>query len=77
MEMEAMELRARVALLEAGLLAVMRMHPVPEAARADLDDGIDDALAEIGPSAAELQPEHAAAMSRVIRRAGDLLAALE
>lgn len=77
MEKELAAMQARMAILEAGLRAALRMHPVPDAARDEIWDAADGALADLGHAGEVATPEHRAAMDAITRQAAELVEALE
>jgi hypothetical protein len=77
MEMELAAALARITILEAGLRAALRMHPVPDAARDEIQDAAERALLDLGDTADEATPEHVAAMSAITLQAAELVEALE
>lgn len=70
-------MQARMAILEAGLRAALRMHPVPDAARDEIWDAAERAMAGLGHTDDAGMPEHMAAMGAITQQAADLVEALE
>jgi hypothetical protein len=77
MELELAGALARITILEAGLRAVLRRHVAPEAARDEIWDAAEWALADQGDGAAGATFEHVAAMSAINLQAARLVEVLE
>jgi len=78
MEMsELAALQARVAILEAGLRAALRMHPIPEEARDEIWSAADVAMAALGATSDRATTEHQAAIDVISQQATGLVEVLE